>query len=202
MLHHLAHLLGNDLVEELVDLLLFFEEVFIAQVVLFHEIRQLILFLLQLVPLVLNLLLFLQKLLHLLLVRPVQFLLLEQVLQHLLYLVLQLVGLLCLLFEAVHDVFRGVVGNAVQGGLRGLVVGKGLRALRLGSVETVVVPHLEIHLHILSGQDAQAVHVEAVEERRAGLLEVDGYTLDDVLLNGFLHLAVEGQLAEAVVVGN
>ena len=69
-------------------------------------------------------------------------------------------------------------------------------------METIVVPNLEIDLHILSWHDAEAVHVELVEERRARLLEVQRHRFDNVFLDGFLDLAIEGQLAEAVVVGD
>ena len=69
-------------------------------------------------------------------------------------------------------------------------------------METVVVPHLEIDLHVLSGHDAEAVHVEMVEEGGAGLLLVEGNGNDILLFDGFPDQTVEVQLGEAIVVGN
>ena len=202
LLHDLFQLLWNHLIEEFVDLFLFLDEIFVAQVVLFHEVFQLFLLLLQLVPFILDLLLFLQQVFHLFLIRPIQVFLLDEVLQHLFDFVLQLVSLLRLFLQSLHDVFRLLIGDAVQSRLRRLVVGESLRAFRLGTMETVVVPNHKIDLHILSWHDAKAVHVELVEERGASLFEVQRHRLDDILFDGFLDHAVEGQAGEAVVVGN
>ena len=187
LLHEFLQLLGNDLIEEFVDLLLLSEEVFVGDVVLFLEVGQLFLLLLQLVPFLLHLLLPFQQVFHLLFVRPVQVFLLDEILQHLLDFILQFVGLVRLLRKAVHDVFRLLVGDAVQGRFRRLVIGERLRALRLGSMEAVVVPNHEKHLHVLSWHDAEAVHVEAVEERGACLLEVQRHGLDDGFFDRLFH---------------
>ena len=88
----------------------------------FHEVRQLVLLFLQLVPFLLNLLLPFQQVFHLFLVGPIQILLLDEVLQHLLDFILQFVSLLRLLLKPFHNVFRLFVSDAVQSGLRRLVV--------------------------------------------------------------------------------
>ena len=69
-------------------------------------------------------------------------------------------------------------------------------------MEAVVVPHFEINFHVLSGHDAEAVHVETIEERGACLFQIQGHRFDDFLFYRFLHDAIEGQLAETVVVGD
>ena len=66
----------------------------------------------------------------------------------------------------------------------------------------VIVPNLKIHLHVLSGHDAEAVHVELVEEGGAGLFEVQRHGLDDVFLNRFFDFAVESQSGETIIVGD
>ena len=165
LLHEFLQLFRNHLVKEFVDLFLLLYEVFVAQFVLFHEIGQFFLLVLQLIPFILNLLLLFQQVFHLLFVQPVQILFLDEVLQHLFNLILQFLSLLRLVRNPFHNVLRRLVGNAVQGRLRRLVIGKSLRTLRLGSVEAVVVPHHEIDLHVLSRHDAKVVHVELVEER-------------------------------------
>ena len=129
LFHEFLQLLGNHLVEELVDLFLLLDEVFVAQVVFLHEVRQLVLFFLQFVPFFLNLLLPFHQVFHLFLVGPVQIQLLDKVLQHLFYLVLQFIGLLRFLGKAVHDVFRRLVGDTVQSSLGRLVISEGLGAL-------------------------------------------------------------------------
>ena len=69
-------------------------------------------------------------------------------------------------------------------------------------METVVVPYLEINLHVLSGHDAETVHVEMVEEGSAGLLLVEGHGNDELLFNGFLDQAIEIQLGKTVIISD
>ena len=69
-------------------------------------------------------------------------------------------------------------------------------------MEPVVVPHFEINFHVLSWQNAQAVHVHVIEKRRTGLLGVERYRLNKAFLNGLFDLAIECQAAESVIIGN
>ena len=66
----------------------------------------------------------------------------------------------------------------------------------------VVVPHLEIHLHVLTGKNAQAVHVEMVEKRGPVLGTVEHQGQRDFLLHRLLNMAIEGKFGETIVVGN